>query len=83
MDRMEEIGVFEAKTHLSELLERVAAGEEFTITRRGRAVARLVPAAGARASDVVDAIRELQSFATGRRLGKGGWKSLRDTGRKR
>jgi prevent-host-death family protein len=80
---MEEIGVFEAKTHLSELLARVAAGEEFTITRRGRAVARLVPPEGARASDVLDAVAELRSFASGRRLGKGGWKALRDTGRKR
>ena len=38
------VGVHEAKTHLSKLLERVAAGEEITITRRGEEVARLVPA---------------------------------------
>ena len=82
MDSMEEIGVFEAKTHLSELLERVAAGEEFTITRRGRAVARLVAAESARAEGVRDAIAELRAFAGGRRLGKGGWKTLRDAGRK-
>ena len=37
------VGVHEAKTHLSKLLERVAAGEEITITRRGEEVARLVP----------------------------------------
>ena len=37
------VGVHEAKTHLSRLLERVAAGEEITITRRGEEVARLVP----------------------------------------
>ncbi|HEX6256917.1 MAG TPA: type II toxin-antitoxin system Phd/YefM family antitoxin [Euzebyales bacterium] len=37
------VGVHEAKTHLSQLLRRVAAGEEITITRRGRDVARLVP----------------------------------------
>ncbi|HUG72236.1 MAG TPA: type II toxin-antitoxin system prevent-host-death family antitoxin [Steroidobacteraceae bacterium] len=42
---MSDIGVFEAKTHLSELLDRVVAGEEFTITRRGHPVARLVAAA--------------------------------------
>lgn len=40
----ESVGVHEAKTHLSELLEQVVAGEEITITRRGEAVARLVPA---------------------------------------
>lgn len=33
----------EAKTQLSQLLRRVAAGEEITITRRGHEVARLVP----------------------------------------
>ena len=37
------VGVHEAKTHLSRLLEQVAAGEEIVITRRGREVARLVP----------------------------------------
>jgi len=44
------VGVHEAKTHLSRLLEDVAAGEEVVITRRGAAVASLVPirAAGAR-----------------------------------
>jgi prevent-host-death family protein len=45
------VGAFEAKTHLSSLLERVEMGEEITITKHGRPVARLVPAetqAGAR-----------------------------------
>jgi prevent-host-death family protein len=36
------VGVHEAKTHLSRLLEQVAAGEEIEITNRGRVVARLV-----------------------------------------
>jgi prevent-host-death family protein len=40
---MRQVGAFEAKTHLSELLAAVEAGEEVTITRRGKAVARLVP----------------------------------------
>ena len=37
------VGAFEAKTHLSRLLRRVAAGEEIVICRGGRPVARLVP----------------------------------------
>ena len=37
------VGVHEAKTNLSKLLERVLAGEEISITRRGEEVARLVP----------------------------------------
>jgi prevent-host-death family protein len=40
---MTEVGVHEAKTHLSRLLRRVAAGEEITITSGGRPAARLVP----------------------------------------
>jgi prevent-host-death family protein len=41
---MADIGAFEAKNKLSELLDRVERGERITITRRGKAVARLVPA---------------------------------------
>ncbi len=39
---MREIGAFEAKTKLSELLDLIEAGQEVLITRRGKAVARLV-----------------------------------------
>lgn len=39
----ETIGAFDAKTHLSELLDKVAGGGEFVITRHGRPVARLCP----------------------------------------
>jgi len=41
---MREIGAFEAKNRLGSLLDAAEHGEEITITRRGRAVARLVPA---------------------------------------
>ena len=40
---MTEVGVHEAKTHLSRLLRCVAAGEEIVITSGGRPAARLVP----------------------------------------
>jgi prevent-host-death family protein len=40
---METIGAFEAKTHLSSLLDRVARGERITITRHGVPAAMLVP----------------------------------------
>jgi prevent-host-death family protein len=39
------VNVHEAKTHLSRLLNRVEAGEEVTIAKAGRPVARLVPIA--------------------------------------
>lgn len=40
---MARVGSFEAKTKLSELLDKVEAGETVTITRHGKPVARLVP----------------------------------------
>ena len=47
---MAEIGVYEAKTHLARLLAEVEAGASITITRNGRAVARLTPVADAKAA---------------------------------
>jgi prevent-host-death family protein len=43
---MTEVGVHEAKSTLSELLRRVATGEEVVITRDGEPVARLIPVEG-------------------------------------
>jgi prevent-host-death family protein len=39
----ETVNVYEAKTHLSRLISRVEAGEEITLSRNGRPVARIVP----------------------------------------
>jgi len=41
---MREMGAFEAKNTFGRLLDQVEHGEEIVITRRGRAVARIVPA---------------------------------------
>jgi prevent-host-death family protein len=40
---MASVGAFEAKTHLSDLLDRVARGEKITITRHGIPAALLIP----------------------------------------
>ena len=40
---MREVGAFEAKNKLGQLLDLVEQGEEITITRHGKEVARLVP----------------------------------------
>ncbi|MFC3114179.1 type II toxin-antitoxin system Phd/YefM family antitoxin [Cellvibrio fontiphilus] len=45
---LEEIGSYEAKTKLPEILRRVEAGEAFTITNRGKPIADVIPS---RASD--------------------------------
>ncbi len=58
---MRNVGVLEAKTHFSELIDRVAGGERVTITRHGKPVAQLVPcrsdiAADAERRRAVDAL---------------------------
>ena len=61
---MKTIGAFEAKTHLSELLDFVALGERITITRRGTAVAMLVPLPEDEVRtprQAADALRELRA----------------------
>ena len=69
---MESVSSFEAKTHLPQLLERVAQGEEFIITRHGKPVARLAPAQPARPKvDVRQVIEELKAFSKGNTLGEG------------
>jgi prevent-host-death family protein len=55
---MESVGSYEAKTHLPRLLSRVEKGETITITRRGRPIARLVPA-GEETRDVAAVVEEM------------------------
>lgn len=40
---MHTVNIHEAKTHLSRILDRVAAGEEIVIAKAGKPIARLVP----------------------------------------
>ena len=64
------VGAYEAKTHLSELLEKVAAGEEITITKHGAPVAKLVPVKKESSpKERVAAIERIQNLATGLSLG--------------
>ena len=80
---MEEVGAFEAKTHFSALLERVAQGESITITRHGAPVARLVPVTAApdrrRREEAIERIKALAQRYT---LGGLSLTELRDEGRK-
>ena len=78
---MREVGSFEAKTHLSELLAAVEAGETVTITRRGKAVAQLVPVRRT-GSDRVDALRRLQQIGAGAEMTVDEILSARDEGRR-
>jgi prevent-host-death family protein len=57
-----EIGAYEAKTKLPELLRQVQAGKRFTITNRGKAIADLVPSEGRNAKDPAAAIEQFLAF---------------------
>jgi prevent-host-death family protein len=61
---MENVGAFEAKTHLAALLDRVAKGEKITITRHGVPAAMLVPVVEGEAKlthkDIVAGMRALR-----------------------
>jgi prevent-host-death family protein len=60
------VGAYEAKTHLSELLEKVEGGQEIVITKHGTAVARLVPVKKkASAEERAAAIERIQKLAAG------------------
>jgi prevent-host-death family protein len=76
---MGEVGAYEAKTHLSRLLERVEAGERITLTRRGRPVAMLVPVEERRPA--VEVIRDVREIRKGRTLGEVGLDELIEEGR--
>lgn len=80
---MTEIALYEAKNRLSELIDRVQAGEEFVITRRGKVVARL---ARLEADDdrrwALSAIDGLRAARKGATLGGISARALIDEGRR-
>ncbi len=57
-----EIGAFDAKAKLSELLRAVALGQRYTITVRGKAVADLVPSGTANDYDAHAAVAAMRAF---------------------
>ena len=79
---MREVGAFEAKNKLGQLLDRVEHGEEITITRHGKAVARLVPVeAGFDREKARRAAAGLREASRGLTLGDMKIKDLIDEGR--
>lgn len=67
---MESIGIYEAKSRLSELVEKAEAGEEVTITRRGRPVAKLVRVRPGREVDRRAIVAEIRAFARRNKLAR-------------
>ncbi len=77
-----EVGSYEAKTKLPELLRGILAGNRYTITLRGEAVADLVPAHENTKADAVVAVDEMLSFMQSHQFGAGlDLKALIDEGR--
>jgi prevent-host-death family protein len=79
---MESVGLSDAKTHLSALLERVAQGEEITITRHGVPVAVLVPAANRRKKDPRKVAERVRALRRGARLKGATLRQLIEEGRR-
>jgi prevent-host-death family protein len=69
------VGAFEAKTHFSELLDRAERGEEILITKRGKAVARLMPVAADAGDGVaVKALARMRKRAKATGIKRFDWK---------
>jgi prevent-host-death family protein len=79
---MTNIGAYEAKTHLSEILKKVSRGEKFLITKHGTAIAQILPAEASLKIDVASAIQQIKDFRKGNRLGDLGIKDLINAGRR-
>ena len=81
---MRVVGAFEAKTHLSRLLDAAEKGEVITITKRGKPVARLVPPATEGRRRAARAVANLRALR--RQIGWSGTVdeilALRDSGRR-
>jgi prevent-host-death family protein len=82
---MKVVGAFEAKNKLGHLLDLVEQGEEITITRHGKEVARIVSARSTPKREVARAaIRRIRERAEALKLGAfnwAEWKAYRDEGR--
>jgi prevent-host-death family protein len=75
------VGAYEAKTHLPQLLEEVAAGLTITITKHGRPVARLVPPVANQRPEPDQVVASLRQARQGIRLRGLSLRGLIDEGR--
>ncbi len=80
---MTQVGAFEAKNRLGQLLDLVERGEEVVITRHGKEVARLVPPRPRHDRDAARAAAErIREMSRGVTLGNVTLKQLVDEGRR-
>ena len=79
---MHTVGAYEAKTHLSKLLERVAKGERIAIEKHGVPVATLEPANPSKKEPPNKVIAKLKQFRAGHRLGDLSIREMIEEGRR-
>ena len=60
---MERVGIYDARARLSELVERVRAGEEVILTKRGEPVARLVAETEGGRTKRTSAVRRIRALS--------------------
>jgi prevent-host-death family protein len=68
---MESVGVLEAKTHWSQLLERVERGETIQIAKRGQPVALLMPSQDTKKRNVREVVERIKKLGERNTLGPG------------
>ena len=68
---MKSVGINEARSHLSALLDQVARGKKVVITRRGKPAALLVPAPEEGTGDVQEAVTQMLAYRDQRRRALG------------
>jgi prevent-host-death family protein len=79
---MPEVGAYEAKTHLSELLERVSRGERIVITKHGTPVAVLAPISDRELRPALEVISDLRDFRKTHTLGDLSLREMIEEGRR-
>jgi prevent-host-death family protein len=65
---METVGIYEARTRLSEIIDKVEKGEEVTVTRHGVPIAKIVPIYESNTAAIRDAITAMERFGRGKSL---------------
>jgi prevent-host-death family protein len=65
---METIGIYEARTRWSEIIDKVGKGDEVTVTRHGVPIARIIPVDSEKRLAVRDAIAAMKEFGRGKSL---------------
>ena len=64
----QQIGAFEAKTHFSQIIEKVENGADFIITKRGKPVAKIIPIEQEKQmtrKEAIEALREMRKHYKG------------------